>query len=287
MGFADRIRSLFRKAVLDEAVFEDLADLLVEGDLGAAFAYEIVDSLKSLCRKEGISEAETARSKLKDLLRPYAKSVKLEFNPEALGIVLLLGVNGVGKTTSCAKLAAWAKTRLPGEIILSAGDTFRAAAVNQLKIHGQRLDIRVVAQGQGADSAAVLWDAIEAARGRKGSLVVGDTAGRMHTRQDLLGELEKLDRIVAQRAPGADFRRILVLDSTTGQNGLRQAESFSQVVPLDGVILTKYDSSAKGGMILSLAKQFGLATLFLGTGEGYADLEVFDPEAFLDDFVGA
>lgn len=287
MGFADKIRALFRKSNLDDSVYEDLADLLVEGDFGATFAYEIVDSLKAACARDRISDVDAARSKLKDLLGVYAHQAELALDKQKLNIILLLGVNGVGKTTSCAKLARWASTRTSGEIILSAGDTFRAAAVNQLKIHGERLGLRVVAQGQGADTGAVLWDAIEAAKLKSGSLVIGDTAGRMHTRQDLLRELEKLSKIVAQRAPEASFRRILVLDSTTGQNGLRQAESFSQAVKLDGVILTKYDSSAKGGMILALQKQFGLDTLFLGTGEGYGDFEAFDPRRFLSDFVGA
>ncbi|HEY9053793.1 MAG TPA: signal recognition particle-docking protein FtsY [Rectinemataceae bacterium] len=284
MGFADRIKALFRRNALDDAVFEDLADLLVEGDVGAGFAFELVDSLKALCRKEGIRDAEEARRALKRILRPFALGGRLDLDSGGLNVVLLLGVNGVGKTTSCAKLASWAKKSGMGKIILAAGDTFRAAAVNQLVIHGQRLGIRVVAQGQGADAGAVLWDSIEAAGGE--GLVVADTAGRMHTRADLMKELEKMDRIVSQKAPSSVYRKILVLDATTGQNGMRQAEIFNDAVKLDGVILSKYDSTAKGGMVLTLGKQLGLKTLFVGTGEGYEDISVFDPEAFLQDFVG-
>jgi len=286
MGFADRIKAFFKRTALDDEVFEDLADLLVEGDIGASFAFEIVDQLKATCKKNKIGDLDSARLALKEILRPYAIGKSFAIQPDGLTVVLLLGVNGVGKTTSCAKLAAWAQKQGVENIILAAGDTFRAAAVNQIKIHGQRLGLRVVAQHEGVDAAAVLWDSIDAVAAKRPALVIADTAGRMHTRQDLIKELEKMDRIITQRAPQAKYSRILVLDSTTGQNGLRQAETFKAAVSLDGVILSKYDSTAKGGMILSLARQFGLATLFLGTGEGYGDLSPLDPDTFLDDFIG-
>ncbi|MCE1196733.1 signal recognition particle-docking protein FtsY [bacterium] len=286
MNFADRLKAFFKRTALDEAVFEELTDLLVEGDIGAAFSYEIVDKLKDICKKEKISDLETARKTLKDILKAYTLRKEFSLDPNRLTVVLLLGVNGVGKTTSCAKLAVWAREQGAQNIVLAAGDTFRAAAVDQLKIHGERTGVRVVAQGQGADSAAVLWDSIEAAGANRPGLVIADTAGRMHTRQDLLKELEKMDRIISQRAPGAAYSKLLVLDSTTGQNGMRQAETFHEAVHLDGVILTKHDSTAKGGMVLSLARQYGLATLFVGTGEGYKDFAPFSAERFLDDFMG-
>lgn len=287
MGFADKLKAIFRRSALNDEAYDDLADLLVEGDMGASFAYEIVEALRKKCRQDKISDMDGARKTLKDLLVPYAKAKSLEIDPDRLNIVMLLGVNGVGKTTSCAKLAYWANTgKKADKVILAAGDTFRAAAVDQLKIHGQRLGVRVVAQGQGADSAAVLWDSIEAANAENARLLIADTAGRMHTRQDLLKELEKMNRIISQKAPDARYSRILVLDATTGQNGMRQAEIFNGAVSIDGVILSKYDSTAKGGMILSLAREFGLATMFLGTGEGYADFEVFSPSQFLDELIG-
>jgi len=287
MGFGDRIKAFFTRTALDENAYEELADLLVEGDMGASFAYDLVDHLKEICKKERIGDLESARKALKTLLSPYALKKPLDLDPSRLNIVLLLGVNGVGKTTSCAKLANWARNQGMENIVLAAGDTFRAAAVNQLKIHGERLGIRVVAQSQGSDAAAVLWDSIEAASAKAGGLVIADTAGRMHTRQDLVKELEKMNRIVGQKAAGAIYRRLLVLDATTGQNGMRQAETFKNAVDLDGVILSKYDSTAKGGLVLSLAKQFGLATMFVGTGEGYADFAAFEPSSFIDDFVGS
>lgn len=287
MGFAEKLKNFFKRSTLDDAVYDDLADVLVEGDIGASFAFELTDKLRTQCKKQKVEDVETAREILKDLIRPYAVKSDFLLDTSNLNIVLLLGVNGVGKTTSCAKLASYVMRKNPGsKVILAAGDTFRAAAVNQLKIHGERLGVRVVAQHQGADSAAVLWDSIEAAQSDKASLVIADTAGRMHTRQDLLKELEKMDRIIEQRTKSANYRRYLVLDATTGQNGIRQAETFSGAVKLDGVILTKYDSTAKGGMILSLARQFDLPTVFIGTGETYKDFAPFDPEQFLNDFIG-
>jgi fused signal recognition particle receptor len=193
----------------------------------------------------------------------------------------------VGKTTSCAKLAnAYVEAGLAKGVVLAAGDTFRAAAVDQLRIHGERLGIRVVAQPQGADPGAVLFDAIEAAKAQGADLVIADTAGRMHTRQDLVRELAKMDKIVSSRSQGANYRRLLVIDATTGQNGLRQAETFKEAVHIDGVILTKTDSSAKGGLAIALSKELGIPISFLGRGEGYADLVPFDSSSFLDDFLG-
>ncbi len=287
MGFADRIKALFSRSNLGEETYEELTDLLVEGDIGAAFSFEIADELRAWCKREKVSRQEDARAALKSILSRYVPQRDFSIAKDKLTVILVLGVNGVGKTTSCAKLSHWAKQNGSSNVLLAAGDTFRAAAVNQLKIHGQRLGIRVVAQNTGSDAAAVLWDAIEAANSAGNGLVVADTAGRMHTRQDLVRELEKMDRIIASKAPQADYRRLLVIDATTGQNGIRQAETFNSAVKLDGVILTKYDSTAKGGLVFSLFKQLGLPTVFIGTCEGYPDFAAFNPVEFLDDFVGS
>jgi fused signal recognition particle receptor len=287
MGFIDRIKSLFRAGAADEAFFDDLADILVEGDLGAELSYSIAEELRRRCRGKRIAEEPAVRAELKDILRSYGKEVELRPESGKLNIFLLLGVNGVGKTTSCAKLAAYYRRSGFSEgIVLAAGDTFRAAAVDQLKIHGQRLGLRVVAQAQGADPGAVLWDAIDAAKADGSGLVIADSAGRMHTRSDLVRELSKIDKIVSGRAAGANYRRLLVLDSTTGQNALEQARIFSGAVAIDAVILAKHDSSGKGGMALRLAKELGLPTAFVGTGEGYADIAPFRLDAFLEDFIG-
>jgi fused signal recognition particle receptor len=287
MSFADRIKSLFRLGNTDEALFEDLADLLVEGDLGANLAFSVADELKAACKAKGLSEPAEVKLELKAILGRYGKETRILPREGALSVFLVLGVNGVGKTTTCAKLADYYRRQgCVKDVILAAGDTFRAAAIDQLKIHGQRLGIRVVAQKPGSDPGAVLWDAIDAAKADGVGLVLADTAGRMHTRADLVKELGKIDKIIAARAEGADYRRLLVLDSTTGQNGLKQAETFSEAVKIDGIVLTKHDSSAKGGMTIRLAKELGLPTAFVGTGEGYADIAPFALDPFLDEFLG-
>jgi len=287
MNFKDKIKALFHRSQLSEEVFEELEDLLIEGDIGASIAFEVVDALKDTCRKEDISTPEEARKGLKKILRPFIRVEDFNLDDKRLNIVLILGVNGVGKTTSCAKLAKWAENKgINQPIILAACDTFRAAAIEQLRIHGQRLGARVIAQQHGSDPGAVLWDAIDAAKKNNANLVIADTAGRMHTRADLLRELEKLDRVVSQKAGDVNYRRLLVLDATTGQNAMRQAEIFNGSVKIDGLIMAKYDSASKGGMIIAVSKQFGLPTVFLGTGEKYNDFEPFDIDKYLDDFVG-
>jgi fused signal recognition particle receptor len=287
MSFADRIRNLFRLGTADEALFEELADLLVEGDLGAALAFSVSDELKASCKEKRLSDPDAVKLELKIILSRCGMEARISPRQGGLSVFLILGVNGVGKTTTCAKLADY--YRREGEaagVILAAGDTYRAAAIDQLKIHGERLGIRVVAQKPGSDPGAVIWDAIDAAKAEGAGLVLADTAGRMHTRSDLVKELGKIDKIIAARAEGADYRRLLAIDSTTGQNGLKQAETFSHAVKIDGLVLTKYDSSAKGGMAIRLAKELGLPTAFIGTGEGYADIAPFNLNFFLDEFLG-
>jgi fused signal recognition particle receptor len=287
MSFADRIRNLFRLGASDEAIFDDLADLLVEGDLGPALASAVSDELRAASRSKRLADPAAIRLELKAILGRRGKEARIEPRPGTLSVFLVLGVNGVGKTTTCAKLADYyRRAGLASGVVLAAGDTFRAAAIDQLRIHGERLGIRVVAQKTGSDPGAVLWDAIDAARADGAGLVLADTAGRMHTRADLVRELGKIDKIVAARAEGADYRRLLVLDSTTGQNALKQAETFSQAVKIDALVLTKHDSSAKGGMALRLAGELGIPTAFVGTGEGYADIAPFVLGDFLDDFLG-
>lgn len=288
MRFADRLRAFFGLGGgLGQDFFDELADLLVEGDLGAALSFSVAEELEKRCRREGIKDPGAARAELAAILAGIGKESRVELGEGGLDVFLLLGVNGVGKTTSCARLARHFQRTAPGAgIVLAAGDTFRAGAIEQLKIHGQRLGLRVVAQRQGSDPGAVIFDALDAARSEGARVLIADSAGRMHTRQDLMRELEKIDRVVAAKASEARYRRLLVLDATTGQNALRQAEIFGGAVPIEGLILTKYDSSAKGGIVLALAKERGLPTAFLGTGEGYEDFRPFSLEAFLADFVG-
>lgn len=287
MRFGDRIRKLLGMEVVGDDDWDDLADLLVEGDLGAAFADEAVGLLEEACAKAGVRNGDGARRILKDVLRPYAMPVDIRPIPGGRNVVMMLGVNGVGKTTSSAKLAKlWLGQGLASKAILAAGDTFRAAAIEQLKAHGDRLGVRVVAQERGSDSGAVLYDALEAAAADGSDLVIADTAGRMHTKANLIKELEKMDKIVAAKADPSRYRRLLVVDATTGQNALRQAEAFSAAVKIDGLVLTKYDSSARGGVALAVAKQLGIPTAFVCDGERYEDIRAFDPESYLDQFLG-
>ena len=296
--FADRLKSFFgHRHGLSEEVFEELTDLLVEGDFGAAGAYKLAEKLKETCKAEKVSDGEGARKILAALLEEILVKVtpqvtshgipkKSSTESGKLALILLLGVNGVGKTTTAAKLADRFKTLEKCRPILAAGDTFRAAAIDQLKIHGERLGVRVIAHKPGGDSAAVIYDALEAATAGAADLVIADTAGRMHTKSALVEELKKIDRVVESRAAGCDFIKYLVLDATTGRNAISQAEAFKEAVSPNGVILTKYDSSAKGGTVFSLAEDLGLPVVFVCTGEKYGDIAPFDPHRYAEEFTG-
>jgi fused signal recognition particle receptor len=290
-NFAGRIRNFFgRRGDLSEEFFEDLADLLVEGDFGAAGAYETVDQVRELCKKERITESEEARLRLarvlEDILKEAGTGRIVPAEEEKLRIILLLGVNGVGKTTTAAKLTEYYRTGYRKKPVLAAADTFRAAAIDQIKIHGERLGVRVVAHQHGGDPAAVVYDAVDAAAAGGGDLIVADTAGRMHTKSALVEELKKIDRVVESRAAGAVYVKWLVLDATTGRNALAQAETFHEAVAPEGIILSKFDSGAKGGVVFSLARELRLPVVFLCDGEGYGDIQPFDPRTYVKEFTG-
>ena len=298
MSFAGKIKSFFSRApAISGEFFDDLADLLVEGDFGASEAYKTAEFLRECCKKEKISSPENARLRLAALLedillrgtaggKPPACAGASESSAAELTIVLLLGVNGVGKTTSAAKLAALYRDAHKLRPLLAAADTFRAAAIDQLKIHGERLGVRVIAHQQGGDPGAVVYDAIEAAQAGAGNVIIADTAGRMHTKSALVQELQKIDRIVESKSSGARYIKYLVLDATTGRNALAQAAIFHEAVALWGIILTKYDSTAKGGVVFSLASELQLPVTYLCTGEKYGDIRPFDPRLFVREFMG-
>jgi fused signal recognition particle receptor len=289
-SFADKIKKFFgKRQSLSEEVFEDLADLLVEGDFGARGAWALTEKLKEVCNKEKACDGEEARRILASLLTEIllkAGTVKRNIEEGKLAVILLLGVNGVGKTTTAAKLAVRYRTLEKRRPILAAADTFRAAAIDQLKIHGERLGVRVVAHQHGGDPAAVIYDAIEAANAGGGDVIIADTAGRMHTRSALVEELKKIDRVIESKASGCSYIKYLVLDATTGRNALAQAEIFKEAVAPDGIILAKYDSSARGGTVFSLAEDLELPVIFLCTGEKYGDISPFDPRRYAEEFIG-
>lgn len=298
--FANKIKSFFgRQPSLSEEVFEDLSDLLVEGDFGAGGAYKLSEKLNNICKKEKITDAETVRKILADLLEEIllkavpggilpadGSFLEPKLSPDKLAVFLLLGVNGVGKTTTTAKLAERFRSQKKRRPIIAAADTFRAAAIDQLKIHGERLGVRVVAHQHGGDPAAVIYDALEAAQAGGGDIIIADTAGRMHTKNALIEELKKINRVIDSRAAGSDYFKYLVLDATTGRNAFVQAETFKEAVSPDGIILTKYDSSAKGGTVFSLAEDLGLPVIYLCTGEKYGDISPFNPRHYAEEFVG-
>ncbi|MDR1836922.1 MAG: signal recognition particle-docking protein FtsY [Treponema sp.] len=308
MKFGERIKNFFSgRPALCEELYDDLCDLLVEGDFGVAEAYKTVELLKERCKKEN---PETVPEKLAELLEeelrkaavpmglepatvsaPSAISCELpcgEGSPQQdkLTAILLLGVNGVGKTTAAAKISFLYSEKYKKKTILAAADTFRAAAIDQLKIHGQRLNTRIIAHKQGADPAAVVYDALEAALSGGIDVVIADTAGRMHTKSALVEELRKIDRVVESKARGVRYLKYLVLDATTGKNAYTQAEIFHDAVTIDGVILTKYDSTAKGGVVFSLASGLHLPVVYVCFGEKYGDMEMFDPHKFAREFAG-
>ncbi|MBM4428076.1 MAG: signal recognition particle-docking protein FtsY [Chloroflexi bacterium] len=276
-----QIASLLGTSEITDETWDDLEALLLQADLGIETTASILDSLKRLARTEGLIRANELSSALKQELRSrLAAPPELDFANKPT-VVLVVGVNGSGKTTTIAKLAS----RFHGEgksILLGAADTFRAAAVDQLQVWGDRLKVEVVAGAPESDPGAVAFNAVQAGVARGVDIVMVDTAGRLHTRFNLMEELKKVNRVVGKALPGAPHAVWLVLDATTGQNALQQARAFKEAVHVTGVILSKLDSSARGGMAFAIQRELGLPILFAGLGEKPEDLTPFDPDAFVD-----
>ena len=286
-GLAVKLRQILGIGPATEAFFEELEDLLVEADLGGAVAMEVADALRDEARKERLEGERPLREALRDILLNYVVTADLSPDPDRMNVYLVLGVNGVGKTTTIAKLARHFEVDCGvGGVVLAAGDTFRAAAVEQLDVHAHRLGVRIVRQAQGADPGAVIYDALQSAANRGERIVLADTAGRMHNRANLVAELQKIDRIVAGRAGDCSYRRLLVIDATTGQNGLRQAETFHDAVGVDAAVLTKYDSTAKGGIVIPICKSLAIPFAYVADGERYSDIRRFDAHAYVNDLLG-
>lgn len=284
--FREKLKGLFSSRKIDESFFEELEDTLIEGDLGARLTDEIIEKLRKEAREEKAKTVEELQVIMKDLLSPYVVTADAALAEGGLNVFLVLGVNGVGKTTSIAKMASYYTDR-GKKVLLAAADTFRAAAVDQLDIHAKRLGMRIVKQSNGSDPGAVVYDALTSALAHGDDLILADTAGRMHNKENLMKELLKIDKIISSRGIAPErYKKLLVIDATTGQNGLSQAMLFNSAVRLDGVILTKYDSAAKGGALVQIGQQLGLPILFVGTGEKYSDIHPFDKEEFLNALVG-
>jgi len=282
-----RLRELFQSRDFGDDFFDELEDAMIEADMGVRTASEASAALKAEVKSGGLRSREALLALLKKRLRSTMVAREISLVPGTLNVLLVLGVNGVGKTTTIAKLAHHFRTsRGVPDIVLAAGDTFRAAAIEQLQVLGARLGLPVVAQEPGADPGAVIYDAIASAAARGSSLVIADTAGRLHNRDALVKELAKIDKIVKARVPGDAYQRVLVLDATTGQNSLAQAEVFHAAVGVSSIVLTKCDSTAKGGMIVPISRDLGIPFSYLGLGEKPEDFAPFDPDDYLDSLFG-
>ena len=287
MGIFSKLRQAWFGSVdwekIDDEFYDNLEEALILADVGMGIATEAVQSLRNTVFSYDIKDPERVKEELRRILLK-----KLEVGDTALDtskkptVVLVIGVNGVGKTTSIGKLAKRLKAE-GKKVLLCAGDTFRAAAADQLEIWANRAEVPIVRQNEGADPGAVLFDALQAAKARNIDVVLCDTAGRLHNKQNLMNELAKLRKIIDRELPEAGRETLLVLDATTGQNGLIQARSFKETAGLTGIVLTKLDGTAKGGIVIAIARELGVPVKFVGVGEGIDDLKPFDPEEFVND----
>ncbi len=278
--FGGGLRRWFDRGGLDDADWEELEELLIQADLGPELSLELVEGLQEAVQDAGIKNPEAARALLSERLTSELGSAERAFAAgEPPQVVLVVGVNGAGKTTSIAKLATLLKSH-GYSVLLAAADTYRAGAIDQLRIWGERIEAPVVAHQPGSDPGAVVYDALDAAKARGVDYVIADTAGRQHTNLNLMNELAKVRRVAERQVPGAPHEVLLVLDALTGQNGLRQAQAFRDAVDVTGVIVSKLDSSAKGGVAFAVTRALGVPIKFIGTGERTEDFAVFEPKEF-------
>ena len=297
MGFFDRIKEGIKKTKeavaerlddvianfrkVDEDMLEELEELLIMADVGAASSEEIISRLREKIKEDRITDPEECRIALRDILVDMigeGEPLKLDTKPS---VILVIGVNGVGKTTSIAKIAHRLKEN-GKHVMLAAADTFRAAAIDQLQIWADRVGVELIKHTEGSDPAAVVFDAASAARKRQADVLIIDTAGRLHNKKNLMDELAKINRVVDRELPGCSRETLLVLDATTGQNAVSQAKEFKHAADITGLILTKLDGTAKGGIVFSIKKELDIPVKFIGVGEKYDDMQTFDAKQFVD-----
>ena len=289
MGFFDKLKKSWQENVLwekmDDEFYEDLTDALVMADVGAKTSADIVWELQNVAYSKRLHTEDTIKEALRDVMAQKLavgeQNLNLNNTP---AVVLFIGVNGVGKTTSIGKLANQLK-KDGKKVLLCAADTFRAAAADQLEIWANRAGVDIIRQHEGADPGAVLFDALQAAKARGVDVVLCDTAGRLHNKQNLMNELAKLGKIIDRECPGSSKEVLLVLDATTGQNGLIQAKQFKETAGLTGIILTKLDGTAKGGIVIAIAQELGVPVKYVGMGEGIDDMQPFDAKEFTEALV--
>ena len=299
MGLFDKIRSGMKRTrevfsgrmdelvenykELDDEFYEDLSDILIMADVGMETTELAVNRLKEKCKAEKIGDPARAREALKDILVDILKADPMRLSSPM--VLIIIGVNGVGKTTSIGKLSSRLKA-MGRRVVICAGDTFRAAAADQLTVWAERADVPIVKRTEGADPAAVVFDGVQAAKARHADVLIVDTAGRLHNKAHLMEELKKISRVVEREYPEAALSALLVIDATTGQNGLAQAKVFSEVANLDGIVLTKLDGTAKGGIAIAIRNELNLPVRYIGLGEKLDDMQPFDAREFVDAIFG-
>ena len=277
--FFEKIKYAFTKTELNDDFYDELESVLISSDMGVDTALDIMDELKSVCKSKLIKDVERAQVELKNILIEKLQSVEPNF--EYPLVITVVGVNGVGKTTTIAKMTKFFQDKKKS-VMLVAGDTFRAAATEQLSNWADRLKVKVVKQGEGADPASVVFDAISSAKAKKTDVLIVDTAGRLHTKVNLMKELEKINNIISREYSEAKRLNLIVLDASIGQNSIAQVKAFKDSVQIDGIVLTKLDGTAKGGVVYPIINELKVPIIFTGFGEGVDDLELFNPTSFVE-----
>lgn len=283
MGTVNSMLQSFTR--IDEELFEELEEILIAGDVGVATAGVLCEQLRTRVKEQGVTDPAVIRDLLKEIVSDMIagdSELSLDSKP---AVILVIGVNGVGKTTSIGKLAAQMKAQ-GKRVILGAADTFRAAAIEQLEIWAERAGVDIVKHSQNADPAAVVFDTISAAKARGADVMICDTAGRLHNKKNLMDELGKIRRVIDRELPEASCEVLLVLDATTGQNAVNQAREFREAAGITGIVLTKLDGTARGGVVLTIRQELKIPVKFIGVGEGIDDLQSFDAKAFTDGLFG-
>lgn len=285
-SFSERVNDLVsRYRQVDEEFFEELEEILISADVGVATVLDLIDDLKSEVKRRNIKDPQDVQAviseKLIDIYESGEEQIgELNMQQNDLTVILFVGVNGVGKTTTIGKIAH--KFKQEGKkVVMAAGDTFRAGAIEQLEVWGERVGVDVIKQSAGSDPAAVMYDAVQSAKARKADILLCDTAGRLQNKVNLMKELEKVKRVIEREIPGAPHEVLLVLDATTGQNALSQAKTFSEATNVTGIVLTKLDGTAKGGIVLAIRNELKLPVKFVGLGEKVDDLQPFDTEQYI------
>ena len=279
VGKIDNLFKSFRK--VDEELFEELEELLISADIGVNTTEEILDELRELVKENNVKESDEVKTELFKMLASLIgqhEPLKLDTKPS---VILVIGVNGVGKTTSIGKISAELKSQ-GKKVVVAAADTFRAAAAEQLTVWCERAGVDIVKQAAGADPASVVFDAINSAKSKNADVLIVDTAGRLHNKKNLMDELAKIDRVISRELAGCSKETLLVLDATTGQNAVMQAKEFKGASDITGLILTKLDGTAKGGIVLSVKKELGIPVKFIGVGEKIDDMKPFDADEFVN-----